>query len=135
VARRVVGTTKEFPAGSRRIVDVDGIAIGVFNVAGTFYAVLNRCPHQGAPLCAGVVSSSLESSEPGEYVVAGRHPVLRCPWHGWEFDLSTGRSWWDPAKSRVRVYSVHTEAAATFPVWVEGEVVVLDTATKRGADS
>ncbi|MCH2203684.1 MAG: nitrite reductase (NAD(P)H) small subunit, partial [Fuerstiella sp.] len=35
--------------------------------------------------------------------------ILRCPWHGWQFDLSTGRSLVDPERTRVRSYPVRVE--------------------------
>ena len=62
--------------------------------------------------------------------------IVRCPWHGWEFDLRTGKSYCDPVKMRVRNYAVSVEPGArvvegpyraeTFPVSVEGEYVVVE---------
>ncbi|HZP80657.1 MAG TPA: Rieske 2Fe-2S domain-containing protein, partial [Chthonomonadaceae bacterium] len=57
--------------------------------------------------------------------------ILRCPWHGWEFDLLTGRSLFNPHKIRVRTYEVTVEtpeeepAVPTYPVTVEADCVVL----------
>ena len=45
----------------------------------------NRCPHHGGPLCLGSVASRVEQPPPGRYELA-EQVVLRCPWHGWEFD-------------------------------------------------
>ena len=106
MARYPVATVEEIPAGGRKIVEVAGRSIGVFNVAGRFHAVRNRCPHQGGPLCLGVVSGFVEAGEPGEYRYSRQGEILRCPWHGWEFDILTGRSWFDPARVRVRSYEV-----------------------------
>jgi 3-phenylpropionate/trans-cinnamate dioxygenase ferredoxin subunit len=64
-------------------------------------AVRNRCPHHGAPLCRGQVLERIGGA-PGRYALSGRE-VLRCPWHGWEFDLETGRSLDEPSM-RVAVY-------------------------------
>ncbi len=97
---------EELQDGDRLIVDVDGRSIGVFNAGGEFYAILNRCPHQGGPLCLGDVLDLVEASAPGEYRVDGSVKVLSCPWHGWEFDLRTGRSYFDPARTRVKAYRV-----------------------------
>jgi len=106
MARYPVARVGEIPAGGRKIVEVAGRSIGVFNLAGRFYAVRNRCPHQGGPLCLGVLSGFVEAGEPGEYRYSRQGEILRCPWHGWEFDIITGRSWFDPARVRVRSYDV-----------------------------
>ena len=100
----VVGTTDEIGPGERKIVEIDGRSIGVFNVDGRYYALRNTCPHAGARLCEGTLSGLVTSSAPGEYRYAREGEILRCPWHGWEFDIATGRSWFDPARTRVRAY-------------------------------
>ena len=135
-----VATIAEIPPGSRKIVEIAGRSVGVFNVRGEFFALRNRCPHQGGPLCAGRISGSVESSRAGEYEYVRDGEVLRCPWHGWEFDVRTGRSEFDPAGVRVRTYSVtvesspHTEGsesdappyqAETYAVTLEQEWVVV----------
>ena len=102
----VVARVEELPPGSRRILEVAGRSIGVFNVAGSYFALRNRCPHQGGPLCEGRTSGFLVGERPGEYRYSRPGEVLRCPWHGWEFDLRSGQSWFDPARTRVRAYPV-----------------------------
>jgi 3-phenylpropionate/trans-cinnamate dioxygenase ferredoxin subunit len=84
---------------------IGGREIGVVRdpVDGQLFGVRNRCPHQGGPLCRGTVCDRTVGM-PGRYAVSGR-PVLRCPWHGWEFDLETGLCCDDPAL-RVAVYPV-----------------------------
>ena len=139
MARHVVGTVAEIPPGSRKIVEAAGISIGVFNVRGSFHALRNRCPHQGAPLCLGSVKGTALPSAPGEYLWAREGEILRCPWHGWEFDILTGRSICSPEAIRVRSYPVTVErpdqaaerqedtqpVVETYPVTVEaGQVVV-----------
>jgi 3-phenylpropionate/trans-cinnamate dioxygenase ferredoxin subunit len=117
--RYVVGTVDEIPPGTRKLVEVGGRAIGIFNVDGEFFAVRDRCPHQGASLCRGELYAPLDSVGPGNYAHTGSQLILRCPWHGWEFDLRSGRSWCDPARTRVRRYEVHvdsSQAAETYPV-------------------
>jgi 3-phenylpropionate/trans-cinnamate dioxygenase ferredoxin subunit len=104
--KHVVGTIDELPPGTRKVVTVDGRSIGIFNVDGELYAVRNLCPHQGAELCAGNLHGHLDSTGPGDYRYSGEQLMLRCPWHGWEFDLRSGRSWFDPEKTRVRRYEV-----------------------------
>src|SRR5262245_58181263 len=130
MARYVVATTTEIPPGGRKIVEVAGRSIGVFNVGGEFLALRNRCPHQGGPLCEGGLSGLLEASAPGEYRYSHPGEMLRFPWHGWEFDLRTGQSWFDPARTRVRSYPVSVASgepgseprpyvAETYPVLIE----------------
>jgi nitrite reductase (NADH) small subunit len=135
MGRHVVGRVGELPPGERQIVDVDGRSIGVFNVHGQFYALRNSCPHQAAPLCLGAIKGMTLPSKPGEYLWARDGEILRCPWHGWEFDITTGRSIFNPHKMRVRTYEVTVEAAQatteedesveTYPVTIEDGLVIL----------
>ncbi|TWF80613.1 3-phenylpropionate/trans-cinnamate dioxygenase ferredoxin subunit [Pseudonocardia hierapolitana] len=111
MTRHIVGTTDEIGPGQRKIVEIDGRSIGVFNVGGHYYALRNRCPHAGARLCDGVLTGLVTSSTPGEYTYLRGGEILRCPWHGWEFDIATGRSWFDPARTRVRAYEATVEPA------------------------
>lgn len=111
VSRHIVATVDEIPPGGRKVVEVAGRSIGVFNVGGEFFALRNRCPHQGGPLCEGRLSGFLRSPSPGEYEYSRKGEILRCPWHGWEFDVRTGQSWFDPKRTRVRRYEVSVEAA------------------------
>jgi len=105
----VVGKADEIPPGSRKIVRVEGRSIGVFNVEGQYYAIRNRCPHQGAPLCEGKLWGSLKSDVPGSFEYSGTKDIIACIQHGWEFSLKTGQSWCDPARLRVRSYQVSVE--------------------------
>jgi nitrite reductase (NADH) small subunit len=109
-----VCSASEIPPGGRRIVEVDGRSIGVFNVAGRYYALHNRCPHRGGALCEGRVCGTVLPTEDRSYAYGREGEILRCGWHGWEFDIRTGRALVDPA---VR--------ARTYPVTVvDGTVVV-----------
>lgn len=105
-ARKVIAArADEIPPGSRKIVEVEGRSIGVFNVNGQYFALRNKCPHAGGPLCEGILSGLVLADGVGRYRYARRGEILRCPWHQWEFDLRTGQSWFDPQKTRVRRYS------------------------------
>jgi nitrite reductase/ring-hydroxylating ferredoxin subunit len=108
----VVGTVEEIPPGQRKIVDVAGRTVGVFNVGGEFFALLNRCPHQGGPLCTGNTLGFLQSAGVGEFIYSRPGEVVRCPWHGWEYDLRTGQSCFDPARVLVRNYPVSVAPGA-----------------------
>jgi nitrite reductase/ring-hydroxylating ferredoxin subunit len=106
VPRYVVATVEELPPGTRKIVEVAGRQIGVFNIKGEYFALRNRCPHQGGPLCEGRLAGFLESPVPGEITYTRAGEVLRCPWHSWEYDIRTGQSWFNPGQVRVRAYEV-----------------------------
>jgi nitrite reductase/ring-hydroxylating ferredoxin subunit len=135
MARHVVAAVGEIADGGRKLVTVEGRNIGVFNVKGEYFALLNRCPHAGAELCRGKVVGFANADEPGEYRLERGGEFLRCPWHGWEFEIRTGQSWFDP-KVRTRAYKTSVEsgselvkgpyAAETFSVKVEENYIVLD---------
>ena len=96
MSRHVVATIDEIAPGTCKVVTINGREIGVFNVNQEFFALINRCPHQGAPLCRGAIVSRLEAPMPGDYRLTRQGEMLRCPWHCWEFDIRTGQSWCDP---------------------------------------
>ena len=130
MGRHIIGRVSELPPGERTIVEVEGRSIGVFNVHGQYYALRNRCPHQGAPLCLGAIKGMPLPSKPGEYVWGREGEILRCPWHGWEFDITSGRSIFNPHRMRVRTYEVTVEpdedpSVETYPVTIEDGVIVL----------
>jgi nitrite reductase/ring-hydroxylating ferredoxin subunit len=106
----------EIPPGSRKIVSVGRLSIGIFNVDGTLFALKNTCPHRGAPLCTGQWGGTMLPSDAGEYRYGSDGLVVRCPWHHWEYDLQTGRSLVDPDRYRVKSY----------PVRVQGTSVIVD---------
>ena len=134
--RYVVARAADIPLGGVKTVTVRGREIALFNVAGEFFALLNRCPHEGAPLCGGIRVGLLESRDPGKYEYSREGEILRCPWHGWEFDLRTGQSYCDPVHTQVKAYPVAVEPGATvtkgpyvaetFPVTVEEEYVLIE---------
>jgi 3-phenylpropionate/trans-cinnamate dioxygenase ferredoxin subunit len=133
MARYVVGTVDEIQPGTRKIVDAGGRSIGVFNVNGEYFAVLNRCPHQGGPLCKGNTHGLLRADAPGEYHYSRPGEILRCPWHGWEFDMRTGQSWFDPIKVRVRRYDVTVEPGSALIGETGGETGTGDIVPEAAA--
>lgn len=131
--RHVVCRVEELRPGGRKIIEVDGKSIGVFNVDGQFYALRNVCPHQFAPLCEGRITGTRLPSDVGEYKWGMDGQIIRCPWHGWEFDITTGKSIFNPHRVCVKSYEVVVESSAaedipsveTFDVEIEQEMVVL----------
>ncbi len=137
MGRHVVSTIQAIPPGFRKIVEVEGRSIGVFNIDGEFFALRNRCPHQGGPLCWGRLSGFPTARVPGEYRYTRKGEILRCPWHGWEFDVKTGRSWVDPKRVRTRSYPTkvevgppvqNTESGGASDETIEGVIVGSYTA-------
>jgi 3-phenylpropionate/trans-cinnamate dioxygenase ferredoxin subunit len=115
--RHVVGSAEEFPPGSRTVVQVGPRSVGIINTGEAVYAVVNVCPHERAPVCEGTVGGTMLPSAPGRLVYGLHNQVLRCPWHGWEFDLATGRALFGTDRGRV----------LTLPVSVEGGRVIVET--------
>lgn len=108
-ARSASFKVADLAPGTVRALDVDGMSIAVVRRRdGTFSALLNRCPHQAAPLAEGKCDAFLEGPDVGQYEVTDKD-VLRCPWHHYEFDLDTGRAIADPDKLRVRVFKTRVE--------------------------
>ena len=89
----------EIPVGAIREFQVNGTTVAVANVGGQFYAVNNTCLHRGGPLGQGVLEDN----------------VVTCPWHGWEYDVTTGKVTMNPS---VGVQS--------YPVEVRGEDIFID---------
>lgn len=128
MADHPVCRVSELPPGERRLIEVEGRSIGVFNVRGSLYALRNTCPHQGAPLCRGLITGTMVASSPGVYDWQREGEIIRCPWHGWEFDITSGQSIFNPHRTRVRRYDVTVEPderVETYPLSVEDGVVVL----------
>ena len=134
--KHVIAATADFPPGSRRLVTIGERAIAIFNVKGEYFAMLNRCPHNGGSLVEGLVTGLVQSTTPGDYTYSRPGEVIRCPWHGWEFDLRTGKSFCTGIRARARQFPVRTEPgrdiiegpyqAETLPVSIENDYVVLD---------
>ncbi len=98
----------ELPPGTSTTVKAFGTTVAIFNVEGRLFAVSNHCPHHGGPLCHGRISGTALPSQPYEYRYGRDGRVLVCPWHGWEFDIESGQTMFDPS-IRVSVYETRVE--------------------------
>jgi 3-phenylpropionate/trans-cinnamate dioxygenase ferredoxin subunit len=128
--RHAVCPAAEIPVGGRKIVELAGKSVGIFNVHAKFHAVLNLCPHQRAPLCEGKITGTTTSGAVGDYQWERDGEVLRCPWHGWEFDVTTGQSVFDPEMVRTRIYRTELgpelpSEVSTFRTEIEADWVVV----------
>jgi nitrite reductase (NADH) small subunit len=83
--------------GTIQEVDVNGKALAVANVDGTFHAIDNTCLHRGGPLGGGVMEGK----------------IVTCPWHGWQFDVTTGKSSQNPVVG-VSCFPVEIRAGEVF---------------------
>lgn len=94
--------------GHLRVVEVGGHTVGLFNVDGRLFALADRCPHRGAPLCSWgqVVGAVMPIGDRLHLVAAGE--FIRCPWHKWDFEIATGRSPVAP-QLQVRRYTVRDD--------------------------
>lgn len=90
---------EEIPAGTIREVHVAGKAIALAHVEDKFYALENTCLHRGGPIGQGELKGG----------------VVTCPWHGWQYQVSTGKVTFNPEMS-----------LKTYPVEVRGEEIWVD---------
>ena len=96
-----MATLDELKEGVAKEVEHEGRIYALFNVDGVISAIDGICPHQGGPLADGAISGACVS----------------CPWHGWEFDIRTGKS---PLGARIK--------QAVYEVRIEGQNVLVGTA-------
>jgi len=111
-----VASVEAIPEGTHKVVRAGNRELGIFNVAGRYYALPNLCPHQRGPLCAGRVSGTIDCTEESGWRLHWLHEgeIVTCPWHAQEFHIPTGRSIAFPA---IKLKS--------FPVRVEGEQILV----------
>jgi nitrite reductase/ring-hydroxylating ferredoxin subunit len=84
------------PSGAVEV-ECDGRILALFRKGDEVIALDGICPHQGGPLASGEV----------------RHSTLTCPWHGWQFDLNTGRCLTAPSQIQPR-YPVRLDGSDIF---------------------
>lgn len=87
-----VASAKDIEPGTGLTVTADGQEVALFNVGGAFHAVHNTCVHRGGPL--------------GEGPLEGQ--VVTCPWHGWQYDVTTGVCTVNPS-AKVKKFNVKVE--------------------------
>ncbi|MCI0484550.1 MAG: Rieske 2Fe-2S domain-containing protein [candidate division NC10 bacterium] len=100
MARKIkVAQVSDVAPGEGKIVQADGEQIALFNVGGRFYAIHNTCLHRGGPLGEGALDEA----------------TVTCPWHGWQYDVTSGTNVRNPAAN-----------VASFNVKVEGADVLVE---------
>ncbi len=108
-SRFIVAKVSDIPEGGRLLVEVGGREIGIYRLNGRFHALLNRCPHLGGPLCKGGVVSEIYAPVPGDVRHDASRLFVTCPWHNWEFDVTTGQSYWSESGPKARLFPVGVE--------------------------
>lgn len=93
-----VANVNDIKRGQGKTIAMNGVEIALFNVDGNFYAIDNTCPHRGGPLGEGMLDDG----------------IVTCPWHGWKFNVCTGKNVSMPVDVK------------RFEVKVEGEDVLVD---------
>lgn len=94
MAERVtVAKASELKPGQAKAVQVQGETIALFNIGGTYYAIEDTCTHSGGPLSEGAVEGT----------------TVTCPWHGAQYNLSSGEVLSAPAPAGVKSYQVHVQ--------------------------
>lgn len=87
---------------------------------GSLHALAAKCLHQGGPLDRGkLYEHTVTTSDVGQYVMDGDREILKCPWHGYEYDIRTGQTVFD-----------ETRCLQTFATYEEGDQVVVELATQ-----
>lgn len=120
--RLIVCPAEDMQEGSRQLIEVNGVEIGLIRAEGVCYAFRNSCPHQGVPMLYGSVVGTMLPSDPHQYIYGNHNEIIRCPLHGWEFNLKTGKAMFSPNVS-INMYEVKEEG---------GEIVLyLDRAPEQ----
>jgi nitrite reductase (NADH) small subunit len=101
-----VGAVTDFEENTFRVYLLDGRSVGVVKTKAGFFAVNNTCPHQGAAICEGRVGGTMTASDPHQYAYSEDVLVAVCPWHRWEWELATGRSYGQVTARKLLTFEV-----------------------------
>lgn len=93
-----VAMKSDIASGCGIKVELKGKEVAIFNMGGNFCAIDDTCSHRGGPLSEGSVEDN----------------VVTCPWHGWQYDVTTGACLTNPAAQQNK-----------YEVKVEGEDILI----------
>lgn len=111
-----VGPVAEIDVGESLLVEFNGIEIAIYHTENGFFAMSNYCVHQGGPLCEGPVTGTVSQDTDGRLTYDSDQEVVKCPWHGWEFELESGEHLSRPQYSQP-TYEVETRDGELYVVW------------------
>jgi nitrite reductase/ring-hydroxylating ferredoxin subunit len=102
MAREIVrvAASGDIPPGRMIYVEVDGLPIALANVDGAIYAFNDSCRHEGGPLSSGVLIGD----------------TVTCPWHGWTYNIRTGKAIVPPIGIRIPTYEIRLEDDSIFVI-------------------
>ncbi|RWD28726.1 Rieske (2Fe-2S) protein [Mesorhizobium sp.] len=103
----------EVTIGQPRIVSFDRLSVGIFQLEDGYAALLNLCPHRAGRLCEGPVCGTTRQTDTAEFIYERAGELIRCAWHGWEFDIRSGKCLVDD-KLKARTFPVHVEGDDIF---------------------
>jgi nitrite reductase (NADH) small subunit len=87
-----------------KLAEVAGHDLVVVHSPSGIHVLRNRCPHQGAPICGGMLTGTYLPSDPGVLLYGMDNEIIRCPWHGWEFDVRNGEALFGISSKRLVLY-------------------------------
>ena len=96
-----IGAADQYPENTKDCIEIEGKPLVICNIAGQIAVIANVCPHAGLPL--------------GEGELTGK--VLTCPFHGYAYDVTTGRNLDFPNEE---------PPAPTFPVEIKADRILVD---------
>jgi nitrite reductase/ring-hydroxylating ferredoxin subunit len=107
--------TADVKIGAPKIVTLGRMSVGIFLLEDSYAALLNICPHRAGQLCQGPVCGTTKRTDKAEFIYERAGELVRCAWHGWEFEIKTGKCLVDDKLT-----------ARTFPVHVDGDNIYLE---------
>lgn len=107
-ARTFACKVAEVAVGKPRIVTIGRISVGIFQLDDGYAALLNICPHRAGQLCEGPVCGTTRHTDRAEFIYERAGELIRCAWHGWEFDIRSGKCLVDE-KLKARIFPVHVD--------------------------
>jgi nitrite reductase/ring-hydroxylating ferredoxin subunit len=117
-----VGPASTFGDPGRKLIASGGVEVGIFKLGGEFFAYENVCPHLGGPACQGMIIAKVEEVVADDRTSKGLEFSktkinMVCPWHGYEFDIRTGRHPGDPhcRLKPIKVRVEGTDVIVTLP--------------------
>ncbi|CAN7638319.1 Rieske (2Fe-2S) protein [Mesorhizobium sp. LjNodule214] len=105
----------EVAIGQPRIVTLGRMSVGIFQLDDGYAALLNICPHRAGQLCEGPICGTTRQTDRAEFIYERAGELIRCAWHGWEFEIRSGKCLIDDKLK-----------ARTFPVHVDGEDIYVE---------